>query len=222
MDTADTKEIQLGDGPSISLHQTFTGTTAGQVWDAGLVLAHFLATPAMRTVLASQPRVVELGSGTGIVAISAAALGAHAIATDLATALPLLEHNIVQNKSAFDTAGGSCAAEVLCWGEPPPEHLRSPDFVLASDCIFAKELVEPLIRTLRYLCCASSSADSCTTIIICNEERESSGNRAAELAFAEMCTGIFEVEVVQAQELDTEYVSSDITVKRLHLRKQQQ
>ena len=78
------------------------------------------------------------------------------------------------------------------------------------------------MRTLRYLCCASSSADSCTTIIICNEEREPGGNRAAELAFAEICKGVFEVEVVQAQDLDAEYVSSDIVVRRLRLREQQQ
>ena len=71
------REIELTDGvgASLAIAQQFHGTTGPQVWDAGIVLLRFLATAPLAKVLATHPRVVELGSGTGVVGIAAAALG---------------------------------------------------------------------------------------------------------------------------------------------------
>jgi predicted nicotinamide N-methyase len=45
--------------------------------------------------------LIELGAGTGLVSITAAALGANVIATDMKEILPLLMYNIQQNEKKF-------------------------------------------------------------------------------------------------------------------------
>ena len=70
------KEVEVWDGEggeggalSLSVEQCFVGTTAGQVWDAGVVLLRYLATPPMAAMIAEQhPQMVELGSGASIAA----------------------------------------------------------------------------------------------------------------------------------------------------------
>ncbi|KAL3699378.1 hypothetical protein R1sor_017400 [Riccia sorocarpa] len=61
-------------------------------------------------------RVLELGSGTGMVGIVAACLGAHVILTDLPHVIPNLEYNMELNRGAIQAAGGSVESRVLSWG----------------------------------------------------------------------------------------------------------
>ena len=65
VDVPPLKEVEIWDGEeSLSVEQCFVGTTAGQVWDAGVVLLRYLATPAVAAMIAQQrPRMIELGSG---------------------------------------------------------------------------------------------------------------------------------------------------------------
>ena len=58
----------------VRVSQDFEGSEAVVVWDAALVLAHFLERNRSSFDLCGK-RVLELGAGTGIVGLAAAALG---------------------------------------------------------------------------------------------------------------------------------------------------
>ncbi len=59
--------------------------------------------------------MLELGSGTGVVGLSAALLGAHIAMTDLPEALPALAANLERNRAAILAAGGAAAAYAWDW-----------------------------------------------------------------------------------------------------------
>ena len=61
---------------TLQVSQSAEGDEAVVVWDAALVLAHFLERHAEALQLHEGPkRVLELGAGTGVVGLVAAALG---------------------------------------------------------------------------------------------------------------------------------------------------
>jgi predicted nicotinamide N-methyase len=69
--------VTLSDGTptTVSVAQRHTGEEGVVVWDAALVLAHFLVRHQDRFRLGEGVHVLELGAGTGIVGVVAAALG---------------------------------------------------------------------------------------------------------------------------------------------------
>ncbi|CAK0826739.1 unnamed protein product [Prorocentrum cordatum] len=100
---------------------TSEDATGGLVWPSAHALsAHLCARPE----LVRGRRVVELGAGTGLVGLVAAALGAEEVVlTDLPSALPLLQENVTRNASA---CGGRARTATLSWGAAGAEDvLRS-------------------------------------------------------------------------------------------------
>merc|ERR1719473_47407 len=62
---------------SLDIDQCFSNTaTDAVVWDAGLVMLHYLARTWSDHFSTYHPLVLELGSGTGVVGLAAAAMGA--------------------------------------------------------------------------------------------------------------------------------------------------
>eukprot|EP00929_Paragymnodinium_shiwhaense_P121085 TRINITY_DN93201_c0_g1_i1.p1 TRINITY_DN93201_c0_g1~~TRINITY_DN93201_c0_g1_i1.p1 ORF type:complete len:289 (-),score=37.64 TRINITY_DN93201_c0_g1_i1:770-1636(-) len=101
------------------------------VWDAALVLIQFLET---QTVFPGA-RVLELGSGTGLVGMFAAKMGAKVTVTERGLALPLLERNLTENE--LDKT--SVLVKELDWTSKPfPAWLTEQpyDVVLGSDLVF--------------------------------------------------------------------------------------
>lgn len=98
-------------------------------------------------------RILELGSGTGLVGIAAAAiLGANVTVTDLPHVLPNLQLEIDANAGILQINGGSVNAAELSWGEyTHMEALgREYDYILASDVVYRDEMFDPLLKTLRW------------------------------------------------------------------------
>jgi hypothetical protein len=99
--------------------------------------------------------VIDLGSGTGIVGIAAALLGASVTLTDLPSMLPTLQGNAAVNARAIGASGGSVQCVPLVWGashEAAGGVLKAYDLVLASECVYSQEQFEPFLSTLLQLC----------------------------------------------------------------------
>ncbi|KAL1500191.1 hypothetical protein AB1Y20_012860 [Prymnesium parvum] len=133
-------------GVSLQLRQEAMATidSGATVWDAGRALSQLL----QRAPALEGRRVLELGSGTGIGGLTAAACGAHAVLTDRAAMLPLLRANIRANRLE-----GRATAAALEWGDAADiaraARLASPfDLLLGSDVLYAPEAFPDLLETL--------------------------------------------------------------------------
>ncbi|KAK8963843.1 hypothetical protein KSP40_PGU007923 [Platanthera guangdongensis] len=128
-----------------------------QIWPAAFSFVSLLdRDPSLLLLPAHSPlRILELGSGTGLVGISAAAvLGAHVTLTDLPHVLPNIRFNAIANAEVAASRGGTLAVRQLRWGaiEDCAEIGTLPAFhaVIASDVVYYDHLIKPLIETLRF------------------------------------------------------------------------
>ncbi|XP_073150576.1 uncharacterized protein [Henckelia pumila] len=98
-------------------------------------------------------RILELGSGTGVVGIAAAALlRASVTVTDLSHVLPNMRYNIDANAGILGLRGGDVNSAPLSWGDVGEMETigREYDIILASDVVYHDHLYEPLIQTLKF------------------------------------------------------------------------
>jgi len=98
-------------------------------------------------------RVVELGAGTGLAGLVAAALGAkEVVMTDLTATLPLLKRNVERNAAAVTTP---MSALELRWGaeEGPGAELSDFDVIIACEIVYQHdaETYEALVRSMKKL-----------------------------------------------------------------------
>ncbi|KAJ7170806.1 putative methyltransferase-domain-containing protein [Mycena crocata] len=136
---------------------------AGKVWEAAYALNSYIKPPAgyvfdppLFPDARKQLKTIELGSGSGIVAATMAAM-LHCtdimVVTDLPEVCPLLEHNLQPH------LGGSILVRPLSWGNSQhavniAEELSklsgSPHIthILCSDLVYFPELLGPLLRSL--------------------------------------------------------------------------
>ncbi|XP_058227548.1 uncharacterized protein LOC131335978 [Rhododendron vialii] len=179
------------------------GVTGAVLWDSGVVLGKFLEHAVESgMMLLRRKKVVELGSGCGLVGCIAALLGAEVTLTDLPDRLRLLRKNIETN--LYGDVRGSAAVSELIWGEEPDTELidPSPDFVFGSDIIYSECAVTDLLATLLKLCGIQ------TTIILAGELR----NDAILEYFLESVSKDFTVGRVDQTQWHPEYCSPRVVV----------
>jgi hypothetical protein len=173
-----------GDDSSDSCRSDRVAQTGRVLWPASVLLLH-----ALRTSLGvSSPslaapwvggRCLELGSGTGAVGLALAAWGAEeVILSDLPHMLPTLRANIDAAVGALagQSAPGMVAPAVaaLDWKNASELNATGELFdtgsrsgapwalVVASDVIYAKAAVAPLLRTLVSACAAGRGGTAAT------------------------------------------------------------
>lgn len=135
----------------VTLHEpALTGDTLGlKTWASSFLLAKRLAV-LLHTLPQCPPDtfILELGSGTGLVGMAAAAVfGKHVIVTDLPEILPNLDHNARANAHTLAAYGGKCSATVLDWTQPDVfclDETHDGDahtfpLILAADPIYSPE-----------------------------------------------------------------------------------
>ncbi|CAA7403405.1 unnamed protein product [Spirodela intermedia] len=180
------------------------GVTGAVMWDSGIVLTKFLesAVDSGRLVLQGS-KVVELGSGCGLVGCAAALLGARVVLTDLPDRLKLLKKNVEVNVKERNARGSAEVCE-LTWGDDLDAELTEPppDFVVGSDVVYSEAAVVDLLSTLRHL------SASCTTIFLAGELR----NDAVLEYFLEAAMGDFLIGHVDQSQWHPDYRSQRVAI----------
>ena len=117
--------------------------TGTMIWEAGIVLAMYLEHDARQPTPSHSvrdQRVIELGSGTGVSGLAAAALGAQVTLTDAAHVVPHLQSNVEKNSAALAAAGGRATVVVLDWEMGAHlAQLPACETVLGADLLYQRE-----------------------------------------------------------------------------------
>ena len=159
------RRLATSETVTLRIYEEMGESIARHVWDAGIVLVAFiydiLLLPssydaghpfAARLQMLSGPRVIELGSGCGIVGLQLvqACCKAQVLLTDLPEAMEVLERNI---SIANFAPGSQVSKAVLNWDENVPEAIavQTFDLVLVSDCTYNSDSIPALVRTLASL-----------------------------------------------------------------------
>ncbi|KAJ1485615.1 putative methyltransferase-domain-containing protein [Baffinella frigidus] len=116
--------------------------TSGVVWPVTLILAECFDRVRGSAFLAGK-RVLEVGSGTGVLGIGAAALGAHVTLSDLPSVVPHLEANVARNRPLLsrppwggEGVPGTAEVRAHVWGERVQDLNPPFDLVLGSDLLY--------------------------------------------------------------------------------------
>ena len=191
--------------------------TASTVWDAGVVLAmhvfaHRLPTAPVLPQSADAPsraprRCLDLGSGTGIVGLAAAASGSfeQVVLTDLPTVVPLLLQNIKLNEAII---AANCQVDAIECGWDSTKMLRRVarrgpfDLIVGGDLLYRPPVVEPLLNALQSLAgnetkvlLAASLQHSPETIELFAAAAEEAGFAVDRLGDTAQCAEWFSPEV---------------------------
>ncbi|XP_072342688.1 EEF1A lysine methyltransferase 3-like [Scyliorhinus torazame] len=135
------------------------------VWDAGVALCQYFE---KANVIFNGKRVIELGSGTGIVGILATLLGGDVTLTDQPNVLKQIEKNVIVNVPA--ACRHRLQIRPLIWGENHTDFPAAYDFILGSDIVYSSVTYPALVETLCYL------ANKGSTIYLSSELRKRNGS----------------------------------------------
>ena len=180
------RTLELGTEDSIA--PLFSDEWLGsELWPAAHALVRILEGDAWRRRLRESSLVCELGSGTGVCGLAAAALGAPAVLlTDKPALISCCETNISANKLA-----DRVSAEALTWTEaclPATTIPQGADLVLMSDClnpIYGDEHAAALASTLHCILSRASSSSGATPLGLLSQTRRGKG--LAEAIFFKAC-----------------------------------
>jgi predicted nicotinamide N-methyase len=141
----------------IRLHEpSLTADNLGlKTWASSYLLSKRLSTLNPPRDVSNRLRVLELGSGTGLVGLAAAAIwGADVQLTDLEEILPNLNRNVLANNKAIEWAGGTATTAVLDWETPeaidgPSTQEKKYPVILAADPLYSPEHPSLLVQTIQ-------------------------------------------------------------------------
>ncbi|EPS58908.1 hypothetical protein M569_15903, partial [Genlisea aurea] len=189
-----------------------------QLWPAAASLVAILdrhrngeSTPLTSILASLQPplRILELGSGTGLGGIAAAALlGARVTVTDLPHVVPNLQFNVDANAAILQKHGGAVDAAPLSWGDAQEmEAIKTAnhDLILGSDLVYHDHLYEPLLETLKFL---MSGSEKRVVFLMAHLKRWKK-----ESVFFKKAKRLFDVEVIHT---DSPSVTGSRTGVRLY------
>lgn len=215
--------ISLRQAPCVSAEhakeakETSDGScTASTVWDAGIVLAAYVHKSEARTASleGQKRRCVDLGSGTGIVGLVAAATGAFksVVLTDLPSVVPLLESNVEENRPSL--AGVEMLSIPLRWDDEQEVRdaaLRYGPFelIVGGDLLYRPPVVAPLLTALLALATPDTTVLLAASLSHSPETIRLFAKRAQNAGFS--------VEQLGIEEQAAEFTSEEVCMLRLKL-----
>jgi predicted nicotinamide N-methyase len=120
-----------------------------RVWDSAILMSKWFEKMQHETNFLSGKRVIELGSGTGLLGLICAKLGASLVVlTDLPVLLQTMQQNIERNQLQQQ-----CVARALNWNDAQGvesllKEFGTFDYVVASDVlVFAGDARKPFLHT---------------------------------------------------------------------------
>ncbi|KAF8631165.1 hypothetical protein AX15_002504 [Amanita polypyramis BW_CC] len=149
---------------SISLYMDASPGCGGIAWPAGQILSNYIVKRGSEFL--QNKKVLELGSGTGLVGLVAGKLNARVWITDQAPLLNIMRKNVEMNHLESSVT----VAEVN-WGTDLPPDIPHPDIILAADCVYFEPAFPLLVQTLADL------ADQTTEILFCYKKRRKADKR---------------------------------------------
>jgi hypothetical protein len=162
--------ITLADDRVLTFSQIDNGElrglgTGAVVWPAAHVLAKYLEKRYGVSGLNGK-RVIDIGSGTGVVGVVAAHLGATVILSDQTCVKDLLQSNIDRYLCEIPSSNPPPVRFAEYNWDESPSSLDPPfDLVLVSDCVLPKLYpIEPLIQ----VCSTFSYAYCVTPVPLCS------------------------------------------------------
>uniref|UniRef100_A0A7S0L401 Calmodulin-lysine N-methyltransferase n=1 Tax=Coccolithus braarudii TaxID=221442 RepID=A0A7S0L401_9EUKA len=145
-------------------------STAWLVWEGSWAVVQLLREQeSWLSQLVVGKHVLELGSGTGLLGLALAAAGGHVVMTDVGSMVgAVLQPNVEANAESDTAVGalrwasvgcmrsvgaGSAAAQTLDWWQPLerqlfPIDVRQCDVIIAAECAWLQELVDPFVDTM--------------------------------------------------------------------------
>lgn len=194
---------------------TLAGRTGFQVWAGSRLLMETIIWSKLllhHNIMPLQrgPKVLELGSGVGVVGMALAHEGAHVCMTDLPT---LVEHSLLpnarrNNSTTMDgdvmTVGqGTVRTVALDWTLPVDQQLSASDtegldMIVASDCVWLSSMLESLLDTVASIFVLSSP------VFIMSFQRRDSGGDSSSNMFTTV-EGV--IEAIQARNWNLECLS---------------
>jgi predicted nicotinamide N-methyase len=189
---------------------TRAGELGTRVWDACPVLGRWME---LHSEQLRGRHVLELGSGTGLAGLVAAAVGARVVLSDQEPLMPLLRHNIELVRESFPQLDAQ--ARVIAWGATARDssQMETIDLVVGSDLVCTLTLslcstdicktydvddLQLLFTTFDQLCSPQAK------IVLAYENW-----RYAVPLFFEMCAAKFDIAVVPEDELQLSEMEKD-------------
>lgn len=163
------------------LQRNDTNSTGSSLWLSSQILSSYLLhTYAKPGQQSARRRVLELGSGTGLLSLLMARLGWQVVATDIPPVLEsVLRSNVDAGLYGLVAAGHAAVDQIhvceLDWNAAPEDQLDSLeeqhfDLIMTADTIYEPSLVRPLLFTIARL--YRRQGGSSPTVLLALERRD--------------------------------------------------
>lgn len=184
---------------SLEIYQTKVGSVGSWCWESAICLAEYCYDHMFDQF--KNKRIVEIGSGTGIVGLQLCALGGNVTLTDREEYLELINYNIRKNQNVLI---GTAQAKTLFWGDElnnNDKDFQNLDFVIVANCVYHSIELDQLIQTICNLCPENSQ-----TCLLCCYELRNDGIRKLVNEFHEkLIEKNFSVQYIEQKDFRTKY-----------------
>ena len=200
LDDIEGKPLVLQQRPA--LHQTLAGSTGGTVWEASLVLAHYVKRLGREYWYGM--RVAELGAGIGLVGAVACVLGADITFTELEPLLDMLHVNgTMLGKGRVPGMFGRADVQELTWGNA---YAAGPPF----DLLLAAEVTVDIFPADALRVSLLSMTRPGSILFLAHEDRGAAGR-----LFFTLIKDEFTIERIPDDELDPVFRQDDVELYKI-------